>query len=188
MDLSTITGEARQLLDAGKPDEAIDILRVSKSNEDAELSALLAQCYYQRGDAKGDVHSSTFFATRAIALGHKTNDMQAICAVGEFRKENYPQAVANFAEYITAQSGTTTKYLYGLALLYSNRHADAINWLQQAVTEGDNSEYREALELARSSKSFARTEPATLKSPVQNSTHNNCLNLSFVKKYYLLNI
>ncbi len=168
MNIPTIITEARQLLDAGKPNAAIDILRISKSNEDAELSALLAQCYYQRGDAKGDVHSSTFFATRAIALGDKTNDMRAICAVGEFRKENYPQAVTNFVEYVTEQSGTTTKYLYGLALLYSNRHADAIIWLQQAVAESNNSEYREVLKLARSGKNFIRTEPATLKPPVKN--------------------
>jgi formate dehydrogenase major subunit len=168
MNISIITDEARQLLEAGKPDAAIDILRVSKSNGDAELSALLAQCYYQRGDAKGDVHSSIFFATRAIALGYSDNNMRAICAVGEFRKENYLQATSHFAEYVTKQSGTTTKYLYGLALLYSNNHADAITWLQQASDEADNSEYRAALELALSGKTFIREEPATLKPPVQN--------------------
>ena len=59
MNKAKIITEARQLLEAGKPDEAIDILRVSQSNEDAELSALLAHCYFNRGDAKGDVHSST---------------------------------------------------------------------------------------------------------------------------------
>ncbi len=168
MNLPTIITKARQLLEAGEPDAAIEILRVSKSNEDAELSALLAQCYYQRGDAKGDIHSSTFFAKRAITLGYTDNTMQAICAVGEFRKENYPQAVDHFTEYVTEQSGTTTKYLYGLALLYSNRQTDATIWLEQAANEVDNSEYHAALKLARSGKNFTRKKSSRLKPRCQN--------------------
>jgi NADPH-dependent glutamate synthase beta subunit-like oxidoreductase/ferredoxin len=168
MNKAKILTEARQLLEAGKPDEAIDILRVSQSNEDAELSALLAHCYFNRGDAKGDVHSSTFFATRAIALGYSDNDMQAICAIGEFRKENYPKAAANFAEYVTDQSGAATKYTYGLALLYSNQHKAAIVWLQQACEATANNEYCEALELARSGKDFTRLEPSAPIPPVKN--------------------
>jgi len=56
--IASLLTEAQNLLAAHKPDQAIDILRISVSNQHPQLCALLAHSYFQRGDTRGDVYSS----------------------------------------------------------------------------------------------------------------------------------
>lgn len=135
MSLDLIKKQARALLENGKTAAAIDLIRVDASNTDADLVSILAHCYYKNGDTKGDVHSSCYFAGRAIDLGHVTDDMYAIRAIGEFRKQEYEKAIESFAAYVTADSPENTKNLYGIALHYAGKEDESKKWLTIGLPE-----------------------------------------------------
>ncbi len=149
MSTADLIKQAKAFLAEKEYEKAIDTLRTDASNEDKDLIALIAHCYYERGDSKGDVHSSAYFAGRAIDLGHKTTDMYAIKAIGEFRKEKYDLAAKTFAEFITKNTHYATKFLYGLALFYNHQFDNAVIWLSQAVAENSTEDYQTALKEAK---------------------------------------
>jgi len=135
--LADVKKRARLLLRLEQPNAAINVLRVPESREDAELCSLLAEAYFRRGDTKGDIHSSCFFATRAISLGMPAARMQAIRAIGEFRKEQYAAACDAFATFVNADSSANSRYIYGLACLRAGRLSEAERWLV-SVLETDH--------------------------------------------------
>ena len=96
--------KAEVFLAAKQNDQAIDVLRANDAPNDPTRCALLARAYFQRGDTKGDVYSSHFFARRAMELGHHSNRNLAILAVAAFRKELYGEAVEAFSRYVTESS------------------------------------------------------------------------------------
>ena len=124
---------ARALLAQYQPDAAITLLHAADAPNDAARCALLAQAYFQRGDTRGDVHSSQFFARRALALGPESPRMLAICAIAALRKELYAEATELFARYVTEKSTIAAQHLRGVALLRSGRRAEALPWLERAA-------------------------------------------------------
>jgi len=161
--LSDIKKRARLLLRLGQPNAAINILRVPESRTDAELCTLLAEAYFRRGDTKGDVHSSAFFAARADALGLPSRPLLAIRAIAAFRKEQYAEACELFSRFINAGSSPNSRYILGLACLHAGRTAEARQWLTSALeTDYLNPDYVEALEQVRLAESETATgAPAT---------------------------
>ncbi len=133
MELREKISQATRLLDQGRSDEAIDILRADESPKDAALCALLARAYAQRGDVRGDVYTSQFFAKRAEELGAQAEELSAIQAVGDFRKERYDEAAAAFAKFVTEQSPASTQFLFGLSLVYTGKEPQGRCWLESAA-------------------------------------------------------
>lgn len=149
-DIHSIVRQASVLIDQGKIDQAIDLLRVPQSNANAELAALLAEAYFRRGDTKGDVYSSYFFAERTRELGQDTRAMRVIQAISAFRKANYLETVGLMSADIDDSSPPANRYIYGLALLYSGKHCDALKLFEPLVREyPDIAEYADAAEQAR---------------------------------------
>ncbi len=128
-----ILAGARALLAERQPDDAIAALIAHSAPNDAARCALLAQAYFQRGDTRGDVHSSQFFARRALALGDSSPKLLAICAIAALRKELFAEAAELFARYVTEHSTATAQHLRGLALLKAGRRAEAQPWLERAA-------------------------------------------------------
>lgn len=153
---TAILKDAQHLLDDNKPDQAIDVLRIAESNHHPQLCALLAHCYFQRGDTRGDVYSSAYFAKRALELGCTQTDLHAILATAYFRKADYPAAIAAFAEYVSPDSNAQTKYLYGLAYCYNQQKSQALKWLRAALQhDPENAAYVHALAVAEGTDSDA---------------------------------
>lgn len=148
---STVLIEAQQCLEQGRPDAAIHLLRtIPEPAHHRDCCALLAQCYFKRGDARGDVHASVFFAQRAVELGHTHASMIAIIAIGQFRKLNYQDSAVTFSRYVTEAHPAETHYLYGLALFHAQQFADAQHWLQLAcAVDPLKEEYSAALQAVR---------------------------------------
>lgn len=130
-DIEIRKSKALELLDKNDRDAAIDVLRIEESCSNADLAALLARAYYLRGDTKGDVYSSSFFARRAMELGDRSAEMHSIVAIGHFRKEEYGQAADVFSEFVEEGSGESLKQLYGLSLYYSGNEEEAGTWLRE---------------------------------------------------------
>lgn len=143
----TVITEAQILFDNNQLDEAITQLRtISKPAQNISCCILLARCYFKRGDTRGDVHASVFFAKQAIDLGHTHPEMLSILAIGQFRKLNYHDAAVTFAGYVTEEFPAETKYLYGLTLLYGEKLTEAKHWLTLAhLAEPTHADYKEAL-------------------------------------------
>ena len=157
--LHDVKKRARLLLRLEQPNAAINLLRVPESRTDAELCALLAEAYFMRGDAKGDVYSSSFFATRAEALGAGSPAMLAIRAIGAFRKEDYAEACELFGRFIGADSSPNAQYVYGLSCLHASRLAEARQWLTAALaTDHLNPDYVEALEQVEQAEALAKPQ------------------------------
>ncbi len=133
MELREKISKATRLLGLGKSDEAIDILRADESPKDATLLALLARAYAQRGDVRGDVYTSQFFAKRAEDSGVVADELAAIQAVGDFRKERYAEAAGAFAKFVTEKSPAFTQFLFGLSLVYTGREPEGRRWLENAA-------------------------------------------------------
>lgn len=145
-----LMAQAEQLIDQGACDAAIDLLRVPASNQDAPLSALLARAYHLRGDTKGDIYASHFFAQRALELGAVSNELLAIQAIGAFRKEAYAEAAALFGRYVTPDAPPPSRLAIGLACLYAGEMEPAVDWLGPlAATLPDRLDIANALACAR---------------------------------------
>ncbi len=143
-DITALATKAKALLKEGKPDKAIDILRIATSNEHPELAGILAHCYYKRGDARGDVHASTYFAKRAIELGNDAKDMHAIVANGNFRKGKYAQSLKHYEAIIDEESPDEVVFLYIVALHFANRKTQAKVLLKDLINKSeDNKKYQE---------------------------------------------
>jgi NADPH-dependent glutamate synthase beta subunit-like oxidoreductase len=148
--LKNVKQQARELIDTKQPDAAIDILRVPESCDDVDLCALLAEAYYARGDTKGDIHSSHFFAARALSLGSSARPLKAIRAIGAFRKAQYVEAAQALRELAADGASVQTTYLCGLAHLYADQPGEAVGWLEQAVeAEPANQAFEAALREAQ---------------------------------------
>ncbi len=144
----TLLKQAEAHLKKNKNDSAINLLRANNAPNDKDRCRLLALAYYQRGDSKGDVYSSHFFAERAIALGEDTQQMHAIKAVGALRKHRYDESVAEFASFVDAAAEPAQQFLYAIALGRTGRHDDAEAWVQKAQTaEPDNPVYQQGLDV-----------------------------------------
>jgi NADPH-dependent glutamate synthase beta subunit-like oxidoreductase/ferredoxin len=141
-----IIQQAEMLLGFRKADDAINLLRSKEAPNNPRFCAVLARAYNQRGDTRGDVYASHYFATRAIQLGNTTTTVYAIAAVTAFRKERFADAVKHFGKYVDEQAGTATQFMYGLSLLHVGQAQDALPWLQRvAGWEPNNAEYQAAL-------------------------------------------
>jgi formate dehydrogenase major subunit len=131
--------QAGALLAQHQPDAALELLREAAVPNDAARCALMAQAYFQRGDARGDVYSSQFYARRALALGPTSPRLLAICAVAALRKELYTEAAELFARYVTEKSAAAAQHLRGLALLRMGQRTEALPWLERSARlEPDN--------------------------------------------------
>lgn len=159
---------ARLLLRLDQPNAAINLLRVPESRADAEICALLAEAYFMRGDTKGDVYSSCFFAGRAIALGRPSRRMQAILAIGAFRKEQYTEACDLFSSFINQDCSPNSHYILGLSCLHAGRFAAAEQWLISALGKDHlNPVYVSALEVVRNARESQNDQPACMAADMQ---------------------
>ncbi|OQW96193.1 MAG: hypothetical protein BWK77_05940 [Verrucomicrobia bacterium A1] len=123
---------AEALMASRQNDAAIDLLRAPGAPDDGARCALLARAYFQRGDSRGDVYSSHFFATRAMELGVATAPILAIRAIAAFRKELFAEAADHFGRYVTGRSSGASQFMLGLSLLRLGRAADAVPWIERA--------------------------------------------------------
>ncbi len=162
-DIETIIREAEVLLGFRKNDEAINLLRLRESPNDGRLCALLAKAYFQRGDSRGDVFSSQYFAQRALDLGQTGIELHAICAIAAFRKERYAEAVETFLKYVTPESQPATQFMVGLSLLKLKKFKDAVPWLERAVAQQPGkAEFEAALAEAKAAATGKSKEPVRL--------------------------
>ena len=116
--------------------QAIDLLRAPGSPKDGKTCALIARAYYQRGDSRGDMYSSHYFAKRAMEeFGVTDKWVRAIRAVAAFRKEQYAEAEEVFAGYVTDKDGAATLAMYGIALTYNHKPEQGVEWLKKAVAK-----------------------------------------------------
>ena len=132
--------QAVLLLHANKNDEAIDVLRSQGSPGHKDLCILLARAYFQRGDTRGDIYSSHYFAKRALELGAKTKLAWAIMAMAAFKKTLYRESVNAFSMFVNSTSSPDTKFLYGLALMHNNQKQEALHWVDQAFQGNPDNE------------------------------------------------
>ena len=152
---------ARAMLDAGQPDAVVELLQGEGANGHAERCALLAEAYFTRGDTKGDLYSAHFFAGRAMELGASSPALLAIKAISAFRKEEFAEAAATFAAYVTGDSGSAAKHMLGLALLRTGDAEGALPWLKGALdADPENGDFRQAVEEAETRVSGGKREPA----------------------------
>ncbi|MCB1195181.1 FAD-dependent oxidoreductase [bacterium] len=135
VDYKELVAKASALLDRNENNQAIEVLRSKESVKDAVACSLLARAYFQRGDSKGDMYSSHFFAARALELGYNRNDVKAIKALSAFRKGQYHEAAETFSEYVTEQSPTATRFIYGMALCNIDKVEDAQKWVKSALKD-----------------------------------------------------
>ena len=150
-DIETLVREAECLIGICKYDDAIAVLRSQESPNDARLCTLLAKAYHSRGDTRGDVYSSHYFATRAQELGSTDPQLPAIVAIGFFKKERFADAIRHFLTYVTEQSGHATQHMLGLAYLYNHQPTEALPWLRRALEKSPQREaYADAVEKAAS--------------------------------------
>jgi len=133
MELHVKITKASDFLESGMIDEAIDWLRRGEAPKAAAEFQLLSRAYALRGDMRGDVYASRFFARRALCAGADTGELAAILATGAFRKEDYDEASQQFAKFVTADSPASSQFLYGISLLYCGRESAGMQWLRAAV-------------------------------------------------------
>ena len=145
MSVKELIHEASQLLDQNQNDQAIDVLRSQGPPTDKALYVLLARAYFQRGDTRGDIYSSHYFAERALELGSKIPLVWAILAMSAFRKTLYGDSVNAFSKFVNSESSVGTKFLYGLALMYNRQEKEALAWIDQALNEEPKNEQIKAV-------------------------------------------
>lgn len=131
---------ALDCLKSRDPDAAIEVLRDPKAPHEQEVCSLLAKAWFQRGDTRGDVFSSHFFAQRAIELGDTSHELLAILGIAAFRKEQYQEAVDVFSRFVTESSLPATQFMFGTALLYNKQTDDAATWIRAAAEKHPNNE------------------------------------------------
>jgi NADPH-dependent glutamate synthase beta subunit-like oxidoreductase/ferredoxin len=136
----SILNQAEALLGFRKSDDAIDIVRSPEAPSDPRACALLARAYYQRGDTRGDMYSSHFFARRAMELGVSDPRIVAIRAIAAFRKERYQEAAECFARYVTEETGPASHGMLGLSLVRSGKPREGLEWLARALRAEPRSE------------------------------------------------
>jgi len=134
LEVEDLATRAAGLLDAGEYDAAIDVLRGPAATTHGVLCALLARAYYGRGDAKGDVYSAHFFATRAAELGHDTPEVQTLRAVAAFRKGRFAEAEPVLRARAAAGGDPGAMALYGIALYHLGRYGESADWLDRALS------------------------------------------------------
>lgn len=127
--------DARQLLEHGDNDAAIELLRASDALNDSKSCALLAHAYFRRGDSKGDIYTSHYFSRRARQLGHEGSEVALIQALSAFRREQFAEAASLFADSVTQASPASIKLIYGLALHRCAKPWDAMVWIDSALSE-----------------------------------------------------
>ncbi len=148
MEIKKLILEGNKLLQNQKYDEVIDLLRVSESNENAELAGVLSETYYER-DTKGDIYAANFFATREIDLGNQNRIFSIIKGITHYRKSEYKLAAQAFQSCVNSNSSKEENYIYALSLIYSYDVALGIEILEKLVSENsDNSHYKHSLEKA----------------------------------------
>jgi NADPH-dependent glutamate synthase beta subunit-like oxidoreductase/ferredoxin len=151
IDIEKLVREAEWLIGVCKYDDAIAVLRSQESPNDVRLCTLLAKAYHSRGDTRGDVYSSHYFATRAQELGSTDPQLPAIIAIGFFKKERFADAIRHFLTYVTEQSGHATQHMLGLAYLYNQQPKEALPWLKRAWEKSPQREtYADAVKKAES--------------------------------------
>lgn len=149
--------EAEWLIGVNKYDDAIEALRSPDAPNDPRRCAMLARAYHARGDTRGDVYASHYFAVRAMELGSDDIQMPAIAGIAAFKKERYAEAVKWLRRYVREDSGHASHHLLGLALLHNGQAAEAIPHLKRAVELAPKrADYAEALARAEAA---ARGEP-----------------------------
>lgn len=85
--MKQILEEARELIEAGQYEEAVDLLCRLGPPEDAEICELIAKAYHGRNRARGDVYTAKIFAQQAIHHGSSDPAMQQIIDAAERRDE-----------------------------------------------------------------------------------------------------
>ncbi|MBM4396404.1 MAG: FAD-dependent oxidoreductase [Deltaproteobacteria bacterium] len=158
--VESLAAEAAALLDEGRNDDAIDRLRGPAAPAHGVLCARLARAYHQRGDARGDVYSARFFASRALELGHDTPEVRAILAVAAFRKGRFDQAEPVLRARAAAGGDPGAAALYGIALFHLGRAAEAAEWLDRAVAaDPGQADWAAARDAAREAAASGRPPP-----------------------------
>ncbi len=166
-DLYDVITRARLLIRLGQPNAAINVLRIPESRVSAEICELLAEAYFERGDTKGDVYASCFFANRTSELGRPSNRMLAIRAIGAFRKEQYAESCDLFSLFIDEDSSSTARYVLGLAFLNAGRLETAEHWLRSALeTDHRNPAIIAALEQTKAARTPGTTMTPAADRPV----------------------
>lgn len=165
IDIEKLVREAEWLIGVCKYDDAIAVLRSQESPNDVRLCTLLAKAYHSRGDTRGDVYSSHYFATRAQELGSTDPQLPAIIAIGFFKKQRYDEAIRHFLTYVNEHSGHATQHTLGLAYLYNQQPKEALPWLKRALEKAPQREaYAEAVNKAESGVTGAAA-PAWKRAP-----------------------
>lgn len=153
VDIEKQVREAEWLIGVSKFDDAIDALRTPDAPNDARRCTMLAKAYHARGDTRGDVYSSHYFALRAMELGSMDPQLPGIAGIAAFKKERYAEAVKWLRQYVREESGHASHHLLGLALLHNGQVAEAIPHLKRAVELAPKrAEYAEALAKAESAQ------------------------------------
>lgn len=153
VDIEKQVREAEWLIGVSKYDDAIDALRSPDAPNDARRCTMLAKAYHARGDTRGDVYSSHYFALRAMELGSTDPQLPGIAGIAAFKKERYAEAVKWLKAYVREESGHASHHLLGLALLHNGQAAEAIPHLKRAVELAPKrAEYAHALAKAESAQ------------------------------------
>ncbi|HMP77383.1 MAG TPA: FAD-dependent oxidoreductase [Kiritimatiellia bacterium] len=151
VDIEKQIREAEWLVGVGKFDDAIDALRTPDAPNDARRCTMLAKAYHARGDTRGDVYSSHYFALRALELGSADVQLPGIVGIAAFKKERYGEAVRYLKQYVTEHSGHASHHVLGLALLNNGQADEALPHLRRAVELAPKrAEYAEAVSVAES--------------------------------------
>ena len=161
--------QAKDFLENSENDKAIELLRSEGAPNDAATCALLARAYFQRGDAKGDIYSAHFFASRAMELGICSDYLSAIDAICCYRKEMYAEANARFARIVTAGSNPHLKFLFGASLKAAGCDAEGDELINEAV-ESDKS----LAELEEQAGAL-RKEPGEVRTPATGNMYESVI-------------
>ncbi len=75
--------DARELIEAGQYEEAVDLLCRLGPPEGAEICELIAKAYRGRNKARGDIYTAKVFAEQAVSHGSTDPEMQPIIEAGK---------------------------------------------------------------------------------------------------------
>lgn len=160
-DVEKLVREAEWLIGVGKYDDAVAVLRSEDAPNEPRLCALLARAYHTRGDTRGDVYSSHYFALRALSLGSTDPHLHTIAGVAAFKKECYAEAVQHLRSAIAGSAGHASHHLLGLACWHSGQAAEALPHLRRALELApQRSDYADAVRQAEEALAGRRTTPS----------------------------
>lgn len=167
--ITEILQSGSEWIEKGEYEKAIDDLRSLGPPNDKDLCSLLSKAYFLRGDSRGDIYSSHYFATRAIELGAATDLLYGILAMSAFKKGLFQESTSAFSKFVTEDSAANTKYLYGLSLFYDGKSDDALKWIKAAKdAQPENAEFLRAFSDLSSNHGQANKNALSCRQPTPN--------------------